>query len=254
MTGRFMWYELMTSDAKAAGAFYRSVVGWKTQAMGDVYTTFHVGEANGMAGMAELSAEDLAKGERSAWTGYVGVDDVDAYAGRLAKAGGTVRMAPADIPGIGRFSRVSDPGGAPFVLFKGSSPEGPPIGAPGEAGYTGWHELMAGDSAREFDFYSGLFGWEKTNVFNMGGEMGGYILWTDGRGADTGGMMTKPPFLPTPMWNYYFRIDSVDAAVERIKAAGGAVTNGPMEVPSGDWIVQGTDPQGAAFNLLSAKR
>lgn len=254
MTGRFMWYELMTSDAKAAGAFYRSVVGWKTQAMGDVYTTFHVGEANGMAGMAELSAEDLAKGERPAWTGYVGVDDVDAYAGRLAKAGGTVRMAPADIPGIGRFSRVSDPGGAPFVLFKGSSPEGPPIGAPGEAGYTGWHELMAGDSAREFDFYSGLFGWEKTNVFNMGGEMGGYILWTDGRGADTGGMMTKPPFLPTPMWNYYFRIDSVGAAVERIKAAGGAVTNGPMAVPSGDWIVQGTDPQGAAFNLLSAKR
>jgi predicted enzyme related to lactoylglutathione lyase len=67
-------------------------------------------------------------------------------------------------------------------------------------------------------------------------------------------MMTKPPFLPVAMWNYYFRVDSVDAAVERIKAAGGTVTNGPMEVPSGDWIVQGTDPQGAAFSLLSAQR
>ena len=88
----------------------------------------------------------------------------------------------------------------------------------------------------------------------MGGDMGGYILWTDGRGADAGGMMTKPPFLPVATWNYYFRVDSVDAAVERIKAAGGVVTNGPMEVPSGDWIVQGADPQGAAFSLLSATR
>ena len=140
------------------------------------------------------------------------------------------------------------------MIFKGSSPEGPPTGAPGEAGYAGWHELMAGDGAREFDFYSGLFGWEKTGVHNMGGEMGGYILWTDGRGADAGGMMTKPPFIPVSTWNYYFRVDSVDAAAERIKSAGGTVTNGPMEVPNGDWIVQGTDPQGAAFALLSARR
>jgi len=64
-------------------------------------------------------------------------------------------------------------------------------------------------------------------------------------------MMTRPPFIPVSMWNYYFRVDSVDAAVERIKAAGGAVTNGPMEVPNGDRIVQGTDPQGAAFSLVS---
>jgi predicted enzyme related to lactoylglutathione lyase len=113
---------------------------------------------------------------------------------------------------------------------------------------------MAGDSAREFDFYSGLFGWEKTGVHNMGGDMGGYILWTDGRDGDAGGMMTKPPFLPVTMWNYYFRVDGVDAAAERIKAAGGAVTNGPMEVPNGEWIVQATDPQGAAFNLVSARR
>jgi uncharacterized protein len=257
MPGRFMWYELMTTDPKAAGEFYRQVVGWKTSEMGDAenpYTLFHVGDANGMAGMLKLSDQVQAGGARPVWMGYVGVDDVDAYAERLTKAGGTVHQPPGDIPGIGRFSVVADPGGAAFVLFKGSSPEGPPTGAPGEAGYAGWHELMAGDSAREFDFYAGLFGWEKTQVYNMGGDMGGYILWTDGRGVDAGGMMTKPPFIPVSMWNYYFRVDSVDAAVDRIKSAGGAVTNGPMEVPNGDWIVQGTDPQGAAFSLLSTKR
>jgi catechol 2,3-dioxygenase-like lactoylglutathione lyase family enzyme len=38
-TGTFVWYELMASDAKAAIAFYREVIGWKTQpfAQGDAY-------------------------------------------------------------------------------------------------------------------------------------------------------------------------------------------------------------------------
>ena len=125
MPGRFMWYELMTTDAKAAGEFYRQVVGWKTQEMGDAdnpYTTFHVGEANGMAGMLTLSETVRAGGATPVWMGYVGVDDVDAYTGRLTRAGGTVHQPPADIPGIGRFCGGADPGGAAFVIFKGSSP------------------------------------------------------------------------------------------------------------------------------------
>ena len=39
-----------------------------------------------------------------------------------------------------------------------------------------------------------------------------------------------------------------------IKANGGKSLNGPMEVPGGDWIVQATDPQGAAFALHSKKK
>ena len=31
--GKFAWYELMTSDTKAAGKFYSNVVGWTTQQM-----------------------------------------------------------------------------------------------------------------------------------------------------------------------------------------------------------------------------
>ena len=46
--GKFGWYELMTSDTKAAGKFYSDVVGWTTQEMpaddGPQYTTFNLGE------------------------------------------------------------------------------------------------------------------------------------------------------------------------------------------------------------------
>ena len=46
---------------------------------------------------------------------------------------------------------------------------------------------------------------------------------------------------------------SPDEFVERLKASGGKVVNGPMEVPGGSWIVQGLDPQGAMFSLVSPK-
>jgi predicted enzyme related to lactoylglutathione lyase len=52
--GKFSWYELMTSDTKAADKFYSDVVGWTTQEMpgaeGPRYTTFNLGDV-GIAGM-----------------------------------------------------------------------------------------------------------------------------------------------------------------------------------------------------------
>ena len=246
--GKFGWYELQTTDAAAAEAFYCAVVGWRAEHMGaqpEGYTLFNTAKG-GVAGMMTLGA-----GEGPAqWVGYVGVDDVDAAAARIKAAGGALRQPPTDVPGILRFAGVADPQGTPFVVFRGNSPDGPPTGGADEPGYIGWHELLALDGAKAFDFYAGQFGWTKTGAHNMG-PMGDYQLWTDGRGADAGGMMTKPEGAPGPMWNYYFTVDAIDAATERVKKAGGAIVNGPHQVPTGDWIVQGIDPQGATFSLMS---
>jgi predicted enzyme related to lactoylglutathione lyase len=84
------------------------------------------------------------------------------------------------------------------------------------------------------------------------GAMGRYQLFATG-GPAIGGMMTKPAEVPMPFWTYYFQVDAVGAALERLKAEGGKVINGPMEVPGGSWIVQGIDPQGAMFSLVSRK-
>jgi hypothetical protein len=65
------------------------------------------------------------------------------------------------------------------------------------------------------------------------------------------GIMTRPPQMPDSHWGYVFRVDAAKAAAERVKAAGGKVTNGPMQVPTGDWIVQAQDPQGAHFSVQS---
>ena len=247
----FRWYELRTTDAAAAESFYSAVVGWRPESVGAQsggYTTFNTARG-GVAGMMTLGA-----GEGPArWTGYIAVDDVDAMAERIKAAGGEVRQPPTDVPGILRFADVADPQGAPFVVFKGSNPEGPPMGGPNDLGYIGWRELLANDGAKAFAFYAGLFGWTATGVHDMG-PMGAYQLWTDGRGGDAGGVMSRPPGAPGPSWNFYFQVDSIGAAISRVQAAGGVVTNGPHQVPGGAWTVHAADSQGAAFSLMSAEK
>ena len=85
------------------------------------------------------------------------------------------------------------------------------------------------------------------------GPMGTYQTFGAG-GPAFGGMMTKMPEMPVPAWQYYVNVEAIDVAIERVKAGGGQVINGPMQVPGGSWIINAVDPQGAMFALVAAKR
>ena len=250
----FVWYELMTSDATAAEAFYRRVIGWQTADAGmpDLrYTLLSVGDT-AIAGLMDLPAEARAGGAQPGWLGYIAVDDVDARLAQVLQAGGAAFHPAQDIPGVGRFATVADPQGAALCLFKGSSAEQPPQPAAGTPGTIGWHELYAGDLDSAWSFYSGLFGWTKDEAIDMG-AMGVYQLFAAG-GPAIGGMMTRPPEVPKPCWLYYVNVEAIDAAAARVTAASGQVVSGPMEVPGGSWIVQCLDPQGAMFAMVAPKR
>lgn len=253
--GQHVWYELMTTDTKAAQAFYTQVVGWSTADSGMPgmdYTLLSAGPAQ-VAGLMALPEEACAMGARPGWLGYVAVADVDSTAAQVQAAGGQVHKPPQDIPGVGRFAVVADPGGANFCLFQGLPGDTPPAAPPGTPGTMGWHELHAGDQTREWTFYSGLFGWTKDTAMDMG-AMGVYQLFKTGGADAVGGMMNRMPEVPQPFWLYYVNVEAIDAAVARIAAAGGQVINGPMEVPGGSWIVNAMDPQGAMFALVAPRR
>jgi uncharacterized protein len=252
--GNFVWYDLMSTDAKAAEAFYRGVVGWRMQDAGmpdRSYTILSAGET-AVGGLMPLPPDACAAGGRPVWTGYIGVDDVDAFAAKVKQAGGTIHHPPDDIPGVGRFSFVADPQGATFILFKGLSNAQPQAPAPGTPGHTGWRELQAAEWESAFGFYSGLFGWTKAEAVDMG-PMGTYQLFAID-GVPKGGMMTKPKDMPSPFWVYYFNVDDIEAAATRVKDAGGKLLHEPHEVPGGSWIVNCSDPQGATFALLGPHR
>lgn len=251
--GVFVWYDLMTTDMQAAQTFYKKVIGWdaKDSGMPDrSYTIWSMGSTM-IGGLMPIPEGARSMGARPAWMGYIGVDDVDAYAARIQSAGGAIHRPAEDIPGIGRFCVVADPQGASFILFRGSTNEAPTPAPEGTPGHIGWHELHAGDGASAFTFYSNLFGWTKSRAMDMG-PMGVYQLFATG-GPDVGGMMTKMPEIPMPFWLFYFNVDSADAALKRINDGGGKVINGPMEVPGPMWIVQALDPQGAMFAVVASK-
>lgn len=244
--GSFGWYELTTSDPAAAEAFYKAVVGWDSELFsGDMPYTVLTAGGQGVAGLSAPQEGEAPTG----WVGYVMVEDTDAAAASLQKAGGTVHYGPDDIPGVGRFAVTADPQGAAFNLMTpvGMEREFP---APGSVGTIGWRELHTTDQEKAWDFYAGQFGWSKSQAMDMG-EMGVYQLFSDG-GVDVGAMMTSPN-MPGPTWLFYFTVDSIEAAIERLKSGGGQVMMGPHEVPGGGWIVQATDPQGIMFALLGPK-
>jgi predicted enzyme related to lactoylglutathione lyase len=256
-SGDYFWYDLMTSDAKAATNFYTKVVGWGTQdagVSGQSYTVLTVDgdDSMGVAGLMPMPPEAAQRGAPPSWNGYVFVEDVDAMTKRATELGGAVMHDPTDIPTIGRFSVLADPQGAVFALFKPiPHDQGVKWPAPMTPGTIGWHELHAADGGTIFDFYAKLLGWKKSDAMDMG-PLGVYQLFATHDQA-VGGIFTDPQ-TPRPYWLYYIAVEGIDAAVERVKTGGGAVLHGPQEVPGGSWIIQARDPQGALFALVSEKR
>lgn len=245
--GSFVWYDLATPDPAAAAGFYAGVVGWTAVPLPDKpYTLFNTGAA-AQAGAHEMPAELQAQGVPPHWSGHIHVEDVDASLARVIALGGACRYGPADVPAVGRFAVVSEPGGAHFYLFTPSYTDTEPAFM--SAGSIGWRELRSADPAASLAFYAGLFGWEPGAAMDMG-PMGNYQIFGYG-GMDRGGIMQVPPGL-TPHWLFYVVVDAVDAAVGRVEAGGGAVLHGPQEVPGGAWTLTCRDPQGGAFALVSA--
>src|SRR5262245_12038424 len=96
--GRFIWYELVTTDVEAAIAFYTKVMGWgawDASAPGKPYILFGDGKAS-ISGLMPLTDEARQTGANPSWIGYVGVDDVDATAHRIRCLGGTVHVPPTN--------------------------------------------------------------------------------------------------------------------------------------------------------------
>jgi predicted enzyme related to lactoylglutathione lyase len=250
--GRFVWYDLMTSDSQKAVPFYTKVIGWGTQEWEGMPYTMWTANGRPIGGVGKLEGPP---GTPPHWLAYVAVPDVDAAAKQVDSLGGRTIVKPQDIPSVGRYAVHADPFGAVFATFKPSSPDSSPTGDDEKnpkIGEFSWHELMTTDYGKAFAFYQTMFGWDKIVEHDMG-PMGIYMIF--GRnGVQLGGMFNKPADMPAPPnWLHYIRVDSADRVADVVKSAGGTVMNGPMEVPGGDRIAQCMDPQDAAFAIHAKK-
>ena len=187
------------------------------------------------------------------WAMYVGVPKLEEAAAHIARLGGSECSPVIEVPTVGRMQMMKDPQGAAFYIYEPARSDHAPEAA-AELGEASWLELMTTDAPAAMKFYQQLFGWQPSEAMDMG-DLGKYQMFDRPHGM-IGGMMNKAPEMANvpPNWQIYFLVPDVDAAVERIKANGGQILNGPMEVPGGDRIVNGMDPQGAAFSLHAKKK
>jgi predicted enzyme related to lactoylglutathione lyase len=250
--GRFLWYELLTTDPRRAEAFYTRLFAWDTQEWdaGDPPYTMFLASGQPIARVMKLPAPPDAAvqdGARPHWLPYVGTADVDATVAEAGRLGAKTCAPPREIPAVGRFAVLADPAGAMFAVYAPS--QAPPRQADPQPGDFCWHELaLTSDVEAAFGFYQALFGWQKLRNVDMG-PGGPYVIY--GReGRELGGMFKKPPEVPGPsFWCLYVRALDVKSKAEEANALGARIANGPMEVPGGDWIVQLLDPLGALIAL-----
>lgn len=257
-TGSFIWYELMTPDPEGAKAFYEPVVGWSmtTGHDGDQDYGFITRTDGGMSGgVLRLTDEMGGHGAGSCWLGYLAVDDVDSAVREIESSGGKCLMPARDIEMAGRIAMVADPAGAPFYVMKPRPPESREeadtrVFSVDQPQRVGWNELSTSDPAAARKFYTGLFGWDSDEFMDMG-ELGEYrFLEQDGTrfGALCGVMPGQQP-----RWRYYVRVPSIAKAKAAAEKHGGTIAIGPHQVPTGDYIIIGFDPQGAEFALVGGE-
>ncbi|ETA07034.1 MULTISPECIES: VOC family protein [Gordonia] len=109
-------------------------------------------------------------------------------------------------------------------------------------------ELTVTDMAAARTFYSGAFGWE----FNDYGPGYSGIVGPGGAGSPEAGGLALGDSAPTrggPLVLLYS--DDLDATVEKVRAAGGQIVDGPYDFPGGRRF-HFTDPSGNELGVWSS--
>jgi predicted enzyme related to lactoylglutathione lyase len=248
LLGRPLWYELRTTDMKAAESFYTTIVGWAVapfEGSANPYDMWMRAGNTPVGGV--MSVPDGMKAPPH-WMMFIGVPKLEDAAAQIRRLGGSTLSPLIEVPEVGRVQTMQDPQGGAFSIFE-PSPKSPamPEAMP-EPGDVSWHELYTTDDEGALRFYSTLFGWRETQAMDMG-PAGKYHIFA--RQWDLGGIMKKTKEMeqvPTH-WNLYFRVPDIQAATAKVTGNGGKILMGPMDVPGGDRVVICMDPQGAAFSL-----
>lgn len=112
-----------------------------------------------------------------------------------------------------------------------------------------WYELATSGVAGAKAFYPGLMGWDLDET--TGAAMDYAIV---GPGVGVGGIAAMQPGMAAagvpPHWLGYVAVDDADAAAEKVKALGGAVQVGPMDIPGIGRFAVIADPTGAVIAIM----
>ncbi|HYH87760.1 MAG TPA: VOC family protein [Solirubrobacteraceae bacterium] len=230
-----------------AVTFYGELLGWQASDTDspDPYFVCTLDDCDVAAIGAPLGADAGA-----AWRTNIWVESADETAARVLAEGGSVVSEPFDLPGIGRSAVLADPAGAVFGVFEPGERRGAQI--VNEPGAWAMSALTTPDPEGAKAFYGAVFGWE-ADSFAMGDVE--VMMWR------LPGFVGGEPLQPVPRdlvatgfpgvepgWSVDFWVHDIDATVKTAADLGGAVLDGPLDLPIGRQATL-ADPQGATFSV-----
>lgn len=245
--GQFCWWDLATTDQKAAESFYTSLFGWSVveSPMGPdaYYTMFMLGDKT-VCGAAQQGPDQA--GTPPHWTSYILVENVDETAAKVTAAGGTVVFGPIDVMTQGRMLIVQGPAGA-FVGFWQAGEHGG-AGSINELWSNCWNELYTPDVAVSQAFYTAVLGWTFERM-----PMPDMEYWTIKLGdSSVGGMMPITEQLQgvPPHWLPYTMVADCDVTAAKVVELGGKILMAPMDIEGVGRFAVIQDPQGGVSAII----
>jgi hypothetical protein len=243
-TGRFVWFDYVSNEARKVQEFFGQLFGWKTNDVpmpgGRAYTMI-------VASNGPIGGYTQPPPVGTHWLPYLQVADAEATAAQVASLGGKVTKAPYAVGDFATMALIVDPVGAAFALWQPNQVQDTGD-YKGIAGTWIWNELYSTDPDKSVAFYKAIGGFQ-VETMKMGGSGAGperyEILQSDGKGR--AGIM-KMPEVP-PHWMPYVQVTNTDATVEKAKKLGADVKT-VETVPGIGRLAVFIDPLGAPLGIL----
>lgn len=244
LIGKFVWRDLMTDDSALVKPFYAALFGWEyveRTVQGRPYSLVKSG-GHYIGGIAS-SERKVPDQPNSQWLSFLSVADVDTAAQQTSAAGGSVLLAPFDLPKVGRAAVVLDPQGAPLGLVRASF--GDPADAPQPTlNHFLWTEELVPDPRAAASFYSKLAGFDV--VTEQGGERPFLLLR---KGRNRAAIMRTPIDGMRAQWLVSVMVADPAASAQRARQLGAKVIVAPHPKVRNGTIALIADPSGALIAL-----
>ena len=246
LTGKFIWFDLATTELDKQKAFYGNVFGWKFRKVSsteDMYTLASNGKAD-VAGMFSFKPREGASGG-ALWIGLMSTGDPAKAASIVANNGGSIHTKPKELAKRGTYAILRDAEGALFGVLKSDSGDPPDMEI--EIGDFFWMDLFAKEPSKAAQFYQQLAGYE---ISKGEAKEGVERLLLTSHGKARAGIVPLPEDANRAGWLPYVRVDDVAATLKKVTDAGGFIMVPPAEDLLDGNLAIFADPQGGILGIV----
>jgi predicted enzyme related to lactoylglutathione lyase len=242
--GKFVWYDLMTTDIQAVKKFYGELFGWTFEDVGTVDVPYTIIQNNGITigGIFALD-KSRSKSDQSQWISFLSVENMESAVEYVKKNKGKIYTEPFDLPDRGKVAVAIDPQGSVIALVNSSSGDT----KDDEPVYNEWlwTELWTDDVDASLNFYNGMFGYENKTYMTQA-ETKYYVLRNEDEGR--AGVVKIMLEGVKPNWMPYIAVKDPSETISKVEKLGGKVLIDQKGI-AGNRAAIIADPSGGVFTV-----